>query len=220
MNRKNLHMLAGIASALVLTALVAAPSLRAQAATPTPAPVAASPAGFVASSDALAINCNGSWGSGNLTTEAYDLLDYGTTKSNRVFAQGVELMAPACGLSMYGGGLIWQPDISALLAKTNLPSGNFVLFFDGSAGNGIPTTGSDRVTGIVGGGLKYIMSDNLTWNTVRFEEVFFGANRYAAVSTGISAYFGGTPASPTISTNVRTSLLKKVAKATAKLAGH
>ena len=77
--------------------------------------------GFVASSDALAINCGSGWGAGNLTTESYDLIDYGVAKSNRIFAQGVELTAPNCGLSVYGGGVQWQPDISALLKKTNLP---------------------------------------------------------------------------------------------------
>jgi hypothetical protein len=175
---------------------------------PTQAP--ASPAGFVASSDALAINCNGSWGAGNLSTEVYDLLDYGATKSNRIFAQGVELTAPNCGLSVFGGGVIWQPDLSAVLKKTNVSTGNFIVFLDGSAGNGISSTGSNRVTAILGGGAKYILSDNLTWNTMRFEEVFFGSNRYQAVSTGISAYFGGTPASPAASPAVKRSLLKRI----------
>ena len=175
-------------------------------------------AGFVASSDALAINCNGSWGVGNLTTEAYDLLDYGPTKSNRIFAQGVELTAPSCGFSVLGAGAIWQPDLSVLLNKTNIPTGNFLVFLDGSVGNGIPALGSDHVSSIVGGGVKYIVNDTLTWNTVRYEEVFFGSNRYPSVSMGISAYFGGTPATPVLSSNVKRGLLKRISYATAKLA--
>ncbi|MGA2890319.1 MAG: hypothetical protein ABSE51_19925 [Terracidiphilus sp.] len=175
-------------------------------------PVATVPGGFVASSDALAINC-GTWGAGNLTTESYDLVDYGATKSNRVFVQGVELSAPNCGLSVYGGGLLWQPDITKLLAKTNLPSGNFLVFFDANAGDGMPTTGSNRVSAVMGGGLKYILSDNLTWNTIRFEETFFGSQRYPAVSMGIAGYFGGTPASPAISSNVKSGLIRRAARA-------
>jgi hypothetical protein len=173
----------------------------------------ATPSGFVASSDALAIGVNGSWGVGNLTTESYDFLDYGPTKSNRIFLQGVELTAPNANLSIFGAGVLWQPDISSLLKKTNLPTGNFIAFVDANAGDGIPTTGNSRVSAIFGGGLKYIMSDNLTWNTIRFEEVFFGSSRYPAISTGLSAYFGGIPASPAASSNVRRSLLKRAAMA-------
>ena len=173
--------------------------------------------GFVASSDALAINCGSGWGAGNLTTESYDLIDYGVAKSNRVFAQGVELTAPNCGLSVYGGGVQWQPDISALLKKTNLPSGNFLAFVDANAGDGIPTVGANRVSAVIGGGVKYILSDNLTWNTVRYEEIFFGNQRYASISMGIAGYFGGTPASAAKSSNVRQSLMKKAAKVAAQL---
>ena len=173
--------------------------------------------GFVASSDALAINCGSGWGAGNLTTESYDLIDYGVAKSNRIFAQGVELTAPNCGLSVYGGGVQWQPDISALLKKTNLPSGNFLAFVDANAGDGIPTVGANRVSAVIGGGVKYILSDNLTWNTVRYEEIFFGNQRYASISMGIAGYFGGTPASAAKSSNVRQSLMKKAAKVAAQL---
>ena len=178
------------------------------------------PAGFVASSDVLAINCSGGWSAGNLTTEAYDLLDYGATKANRLFAQGVELTAPGCGLSVFGGGMIWQPDISSLLSKTNLGSGNLLTFVDASAGEGIPTTGPNRVSAVIGGGVKYILTDNVTWNTMRCEVVFFGSNRYPACSTGISAYFGGTPASPALSSNVKRSLVRRIANATARLAAR
>ncbi len=173
--------------------------------------------GLVTATDALGISCAGSWSVGNLTTESYDLLDYGATKDNRVFAQGVELTAPGCGLSVFGGGVLWQPNISALLNKTNLPSGNFLTFVDASVGNGIPSTGSSRITTVIGGGVKYIASDNVTWNTIRFEEVFFGASRYPSISSGVSVYFGGVPASAVVSSNVKRSLLKRIAAATARL---
>ncbi|MGA3264176.1 MAG: hypothetical protein ABSC47_09050 [Terracidiphilus sp.] len=175
------------------------------------------PAGFVASSDVLAIDCNGGWGAGNFTPEAYDFLDYGSAKSNRIFAQGIEMTAPSCGLSVFGGGLIWQPDISKLLAKSNVPMGNVLTFLDASVGNGISSVGSNRVSAVLGGGFKYILTDNLTWNTVRCEAVFFGASRYPACSTGIAAYWGGTPASPAISSNVKKGLLKRIQSAQQRL---
>lgn len=202
--RKTLATLAILALAACLPAL--------QLAAQTPAPVVA-PAGFVASADVLAIGGPTGWSAGNLTTESYDFLDYGTTKTSKIFLQGIQLSAPGPGFSIYGGGLIWQPDISALLKKTNLPSGNFTAFVDGSAGLGMPSTGTNRVGAVLGGGLKYILSDNLTWNTIRFEEVFFGAQRYPAVSAGIAVYFGGTPAPAAVSSNVRRSLLRRIASA-------
>jgi hypothetical protein len=116
--------------------------------------------------------------------------------------------------------LLWQPDISKLLAKTNLPTGNFLTFVDGSIGNGIPSAGTDRLTTILGGGVRYIASDNVTWNTVRFEEIFFGASRYPSISSGLSVYFGGTPASAAASPNVKRSLTKRIANATARLAAR
>ena len=200
----NIGTLATLSSLMLLCVMLTAQ---------TAPPVAATPAGFVASSDVMAIGGPTGFSAGNLTTEAFDFLDYGPTKSSRIFLQGVQLSAPGPGFSVYGGGLIWQPDISALLKKTNLPSGNFTVFVDGSAGAGVPSTGTTRVSAVVGGGLKYILSDNLTWNTVRFEEVFFGAQRYPAVSTGIAAYFGGTPASGAASPNVKRSLAKRLAAA-------
>lgn len=181
--------------------------------------VEASPAGFSAASDVMAVDCGGNWGAGNLTTEAFDFLDYGPTKSNRILAQGVELTAPNCGLSIFGAGLMWQPDISALLKNTNIPVGNLIPFVDGSVGNGIPAMGKDRVSAMIGGGVKYILSDNITWNTIRFEEVFYGASRYPAVSMGISAYFGGTPASPAVSPNVRGAMIKRMARSTKSFVG-
>lgn len=201
---------------LTIVLCLSAATAKAQTSASTPTP--GSPAGFVPASEVMAISCNGSKSAGNLTTEAYDLFEYGSTKSNRVFAQGVELMAPGCGLSVYGAGLLWQPDITALLKKTNVPSGNLLFFLDGSAGNGIPASGNNRVSAVLGGGFKYILSDNLTWNTIRFEEVFFGNQRYPAVSTGLAAYFGGTPASANASSNVRKGLMRRVASAAAKLA--
>lgn len=176
------------------------------------------PAGFVASSDVLAIDYNGTWSAGNLSTESYDLLDYGTLKSSRLFLQGVELTAPGPGLSVFGGGVLWQPDISTLFNKTNLTGGNFIVFVDGSAGVGIPSVGGDRVSAIFGAGGKYILSDNLTWNTVRCEVVFFGSSRLPACSTGISAYFGGNPASPALSSHVRNGLMRRMESAKSRLA--
>ncbi len=94
--------------------------------------------------------------------------------------------------------------------------GNFIVFADANAGDGMPATGTSRVSAVIGGGLKYILSDNLTWNTLRYEEVFFGSSRYPAISTGIAAYFGGTPATAAASPTVKASLLKRLARAAAQ----
>jgi hypothetical protein len=175
------------------------------------------PAGFVASSDALAINCNGVWGVGNLSKESYDFLDYGATKASRLFLDGIEVTAPSCGLSVFGGGVTWQPDLSGLFNKTNFSGGNFLVGFTASAGNGIPATGASRMSAVAGGYVKYVISDNLTWNTVQCGMIFFGADRDPYCSSGIAGYFGGNPASPAVSSNVKRSLVKRIASATSRL---
>jgi hypothetical protein len=194
----------------ILCACWAASPARAQAAAP-----AAASTGFVASTDVLAIGGPSGWSAGNRTNEDYDLLEFGATKSNRLFLEGVELLAPSAGFSIYGGGVKLQPDISSILKKTNLPTGNFLAFLDGSVGNTIYATGPNHVGVIVGGGLQYITTSTMTWNTLRFDEILAGGKHYPSLSTGISLYFGGTPASAAASPNVKRSLLRRIATATA-----
>lgn len=192
---------------------------RGQGVLPTPiAPVASSSAGFVASTDALAIGGPGGWSAGSRSNEDFDLLDFGATKSNRLFLEGVELLAPTAGFSIYGGGVKLQPDISALLKKTNLPSGNFMAFLDASAGNTIYATGPSHAGVIVGGGLQYIPNDTMTWDTLRFDEILSGSNHYPSLSMGISLFFGGTPAAASVSPNVKRALLRRVTAASAAAA--
>jgi hypothetical protein len=202
------------AIAVTIMALTLVPSVSGQITALAPS----TGAGFVASSDVLAVDGPNGWGAGNLSIEAFDAIDYGPNKSNRIFLQGVELTAPAAGFSIFGGGLMWQPDISALLSKTNFASGgNFLAFVEASAGNGIPSAGSDRVSAILGGGVKYILSDNVTFNTIRCGVIFFGATKDPYCSSGIAGYFGGVPASAAVSSNVKKGLIRRIASATAKL---
>ena len=200
--------------AFLLIALMLAPVLMAQATPIAPAAPVSSTTGFVASTDVLAIGSAGGWSAGNRTNEDYDLVDFGATKSNRLFLEGVELLAPTAGFSVYGGGVKLQPDISSLLKRTNLPTGNFLAFIDGSVGNTVYASGPNHVGVIIGGGLQYITGSTMTWNTLRFDEVLVGSNHYPALSTGISLYFGGAPASAAASPNVRSSLAKRIAAAT------
>jgi hypothetical protein len=175
------------------------------------APTPAAPAGFVASSDALGINCNG-WGAGNITKEALDLVDVGPAKSNRIFIEGIELTAPPCGFSIFGGGAIFQPDISALLNRTNIPSGNVLLSMDASVGNALETAGPNHVAFEGGVKLQYIINDGVTLNAIQAGVVNVGGHWYPMVSAGLSGYFGGTPASAAQSSNVLHALQRKMAK--------
>ena len=196
-----------IAILALITILLVVPPVHAQPAS----------AGFVASSDVLGIRCGGSWNVGDYSTYAYDFLDYGASKSSRVFAQGVALISPSCGVSIYGAGLVWQPDISKLFKSTNIPVGNVLFSFEGSAGNAIPSVGPDKVSAIAGAKVQYIINDSLTWNTIRCGVMFYGSQRDPYCSSGLATYWGGTPASPVVSSNVRKGLLKRIADATRRL---
>lgn len=201
----------------VLSALVLAASL--SSAVPTLGQ-SSSPAGFVASSDALAIDCAGTWSLGNRTDEVYDLVDFGASKTNRLFVGGSEITAPGCsgGLAVFGGTVSFQPDLTKLFSLTNLSAGNFLASFNGFVGNGIPGSGADHIASGAGGKVQYILTDSTAVNVIQCGVLFFGAARDPYCSAGLIEYFGGTPASAAVSSNVKRSLLARAAKISARLA--
>jgi len=147
--------------------------------------------GFAAASSAVAIYYAGEWSVGTHVTESYDLVDFGATKSNRLYLVGHELLAPTPGFSVYAGGLTFEPDLSAALKKTNLPVGNFGMTFSAAVGNGLPSgSGGSHISVLAGGGVKYNLTSALTWKTLEAEYGQYGSNRFAVISTGLSFIFG------------------------------
>jgi hypothetical protein len=145
---------------------------------------------FSASSDAVAFHYAGQWSVASHTTESLDFLDFGAKKTNLVFLDGHEFVAPTVGLSVYAGGISIQPDLTPLLKKTNISASNITIDFNVAAGNGIPTTGSSHVSFLGGGRVKYKATSALTWNTAQFEYVRFGPNSGWSISSGLAYVFG------------------------------
>ena len=133
---------------------------------------------------------SGAWSAGTHITETYDFMDFGKTKSNRLYMQGHELLAPTPGLSIYAGGLQFEPDLSTLLKRTNLPASNFGVYFKGAARNGLPSSGGSHISFLAGGGVKYALTSALTWQSLIVQYFRYGANNGAAISTGLSFIFG------------------------------
>lgn len=168
-------------------------SLAQTATTPTPPPSAPTPTsnGFSGASEAVAIHYSGDWSAGTIATESYDFFDFGASKTNHVYVEGKELLAPTPGFNAYLGGIRIEPDLSSLFKKTNVSAGAFSLYLSGSAGNGIPSSGGSHITFLLGGGVKYNLTSSLSWQTLHADYGRFGTQQFAVISTGLSFIFGG-----------------------------
>lgn len=116
----------------------------------TPAPAPASPL-FTASSAAMAIEMNGEYSVASDTTESLNI-----TKSCGI--SGDELLAPTINLQGYYGGVACTPDLSALLAKTQIPPSSIQFTFKASLGvarNTTPTDAINHISGFGGGCVTY-----------------------------------------------------------------
>jgi hypothetical protein len=182
----------GIVLLMIGLGAMCAPRVNAQTrATSTTTATASASNGFSGASTAVAIYYAGGWSAGTHVTESYDFVDFGKTKSNHLYVEGHELLAPTPGLNIYAGGLKYEPDLSALLKKTNLPMGNFGVTFSAALGNGVPASGGSHISFLAGGGVKYQLTKALTWQTLETEYGQYGSNRFAVISTGLSFLFGG-----------------------------
>lgn len=164
--------------------------VQAQAVAPTPQPTAPTSLGLSGESDAVAVHFNGEWSAGTLVTESFDFLDFGTAKGNHLFVTGQQFLAPTPGLQAYLGGITIQPDFTKLLSKTNVPTGNFSAFISGAVGNGLPSVGGSHISFMAGGGIKYTLTQSLTWQTIQGYYGRIGSQPFEAISTGLSFIFG------------------------------
>jgi len=153
---------------------------------PMPAPTAT----FTGGSDVIALHYAGGWGTGNLTTESFDLIDFGKLKSQHLFIEGKELIGTQAGINAYTGGVKFQPDLSKVLAKTNVSPANFGIYFSGSGGVGTFATGPSHIALMLGGGIEYRSSSALSWNPIQVQYVRIGNQNAAVISTGLSFIFG------------------------------
>lgn len=146
--------------------------------------------GFVAGSDAVAIYYNGQWSVGTDASESYDLIDFGANKTSHFSLEGREIMAPTPGFNIYAGGFKYEPDLSNLFNKTNVQPGSFGLFIRGAVGNGIPSVGQSHIAFTAGGGVKYQITQSLTWQSLQANYFRVGNNGGIAISTGLQFIFG------------------------------
>jgi len=171
-----------IAVFALAVALVALPAVVvAQTATPPPS----TSNGFSGASEAVALHYAGEWSPATDVTQSFDFLDFGKTKTNHIYLEGHELIAPTPGFNIYAGGLKFEPDLSSLFKKTNVQAGSFSAFFNGSAGNGVPSAGGSHISFLLGGGVKYNVTSNLSWQSLQAQYGRFGSNQFVVISTGL-----------------------------------
>jgi hypothetical protein len=152
-------------------------------------PIAA-PVGVTVSSDAVAMDYRGAWSAGTMIDQSFDLIDFGAKRSNRLLVAGSELLAPGPGWAAYLGKAIFVPDVSGLIAKTNVSPGSFGVSLDGAVGVGTPSNAGSSIAWYAGGGVRYQVTSGLTWQSLQAQYGGVGAERFAAISTGLSFLFG------------------------------
>ena len=153
-------------------------------------PAATTTVTFTGGSDVIALRYGGAWGTGNLTTESYDLIDFGAKKTEHLFLEGKELIGAQAGINAYTGGVKFQPDLAKVLAKTNVSPANFGMYFSASGGAGTLSTGGAHGAVMLGGGIEYRSSSALSWNPLQMQYVRIGSQNAAVISTGLSFIFG------------------------------
>ena len=180
----------GVILLMIALGSMCAGRVQAQTVTPSPATTVAPTATFTGGSDAIALHYAGAWGTGNLTTESFDLMDFGATKSEHLFVEGKELIGAQSGINAYTGGVKFQPDLAKLLAKTNVSPNTFGIYVSGSGGVGMLNAGGSHIAFMLGGGIEYRSSSTLSWNPLQIQYVRIGNQNAAVISTGLSFVFG------------------------------
>jgi hypothetical protein len=180
----------GVILLMIGLGVMCAGQLQAQTVTPVATSAASTTATFTGGSDAIALHYAGAWGTGNLTTESFDLMDFGTTKSEHLFIEGKELTGAQSGINAYTGGVKFQPDLTKLLARTNVSPSTFGVYVSGSGGVGMLSAGGGHIAFMLGGGIEYRSSSTLSWNPLQVQYVRIGNQNAALISTGLSFVFG------------------------------
>jgi hypothetical protein len=175
---------------ILILALCIPLSLQAQTVTPTTTQ-ACTGLCFTVSSGPAAVNYKGNWSVASITREHFDLLDWGTTKANHLDIQGLELLAPGPGVSMYMGGVAVRPNLANLFTHTNLPAGSLSVFADGNIGVGQLPSGTSHVGWSAGGGIAAKFNGSLQWTPMTAQFVRVGATNFYTMSTELKYIFSG-----------------------------
>ncbi len=160
----------------------------------TPAPTTGF--GFGVTGEAVGINLNKQW---HMATDAVETASVvNSAKLGAFYIEGHETTSTDGVFGGYFGGLKWIPKIDGLLAKTTIPPQTFQVYVHAAPGFVRTAAGSNKLGGIVGGGLDYdpSASGHFAVNVFRVDYLNapgFGASPHGfLVSSGIAVFFGGT----------------------------
>lgn len=144
---------------------------------------------FSSSSNVIALHYQGQWGTGTDVTESLGVVNFGANKTNVFSLTGNELLATTAGFNLYSGGGRADFDLSPILAKTNIPAGSLGAFVDASLGSATYSNEPTHMGWRVGGGIKYMLTSQLTWNTLQAGYVRVGSQNAGEISTGLKFLF-------------------------------
>lgn len=171
--------------ALILALLFGAVPVKAQTLPNAPTPA------ITVSVDAapVALYAGGSWGAASLTKQRIPLFSYGTGGTSKVFVGAYQLIQTGTGPQQYGGYVSVAPDISKLIAKTDIPAGTVGVF--GGVGAGVSELSAGTSSSfLVDAGVKYRLTPTVSWTTVQAGYNRCGSTNGFYISSGLIAAFG------------------------------
>ena len=145
------------------------------------------------STEAVGLHYNNAWGAANITTVGLDVFDWGVSKGNSLSAEEYTILSTDGGFNSYLGGVHVVPDISSLVKHTNIPSDQLGVFAEVAAGNSTFANATpNKFTFLLGGGVNYRLTPNVSWSTIDFRCGRVGAQNYYTASSGLTYFFNPT----------------------------
>ena len=162
--------------------------ISAQSYAQTATPVNSTGLNFTGSSEVTAFRTAGVMSAGTKITQSLDFFEYGTNKTNHFSVVSYEFLAPTPGIGFYGAGARLDPDLSKVLRKTNVNTGQLGMFAEAAVGAAVlPKTTAVGV--MLGGGIKYQLTSSLGWNSLSVNYLRLGSTNAVSMSTGLSYIF-------------------------------
>lgn len=119
-------------------------------------------------------------------SQSIDLMNLGANKASILSVAAHEIIVPGANFQVYGVGAGFQPDISGLLSKTNIPVEDLTFAVDGFGGIATLPTGNAGAWE-VRGSLAYALSSNVALTTGYAGGGMIGSHGFYEVSAGLTA---------------------------------
>ncbi|VVC05108.1 Uncharacterised protein [uncultured archaeon] len=165
--------------------------------------------------NAVAVHKNGSWAAADVTYVQVPFWDSSADTSgyiNNVALRGDAFVPDSSmGFNYYGVGLNAEPTklLDTLLGTTLIPADSVRFDFHGTVGSFIPSSGSSKLSGMLGATVSYALNDSgsVTWNVVEGDYLPQGT---WGISSGIRIFVTGNSNAQSVKATKARRLLAKM----------